>query len=116
MPYFRYRQNNSGGVFTRPAIHVFVEADTAAEADALAQGHGIYFDGCETGDDCECCGDRWSRAWEEGQDEPRVYGEPVIKYLASDYVGMWAEPKRGIHEVMIVYKTGDVEFMDVEGK
>ena len=60
--FYVYRQNNSGGRFIPPAVDVIVEADSAAEADTIAEGVGIYFFGA---DDCSCCGFRWNRAEEE---------------------------------------------------
>ena len=85
MKRFTYSQNNSGGVYdfpkwTGPAdlggvftaahhrrfaedVDVWVMAESAAEADMLAKKHaGVYFDGCASGRDCDCCGDRWHRA------------------------------------------------------
>ena len=60
--FYVYRQNNSGGSFRPPAVDVIVEAPSAAEADTIAEGVGIYFDGAG---DCPCCGNRWSEADEE---------------------------------------------------
>ena len=60
--WWQYDQNNSGGSYEGPACLVFVEATDAASADAIAQQHGIYFDGCDRGIDCACCGDRWDHA------------------------------------------------------
>jgi hypothetical protein len=65
MRWWQFAQNNSGGSFAGPAHLVFVEAQSADEADDIAKDHGMYFDGCSTGNDCPCCGDRWSNA-----DEP----------------------------------------------
>lgn len=83
MKRFTYRQNNSGGVYdfpkwTGPAdmggvfaasdwqdeqVDVWVMADSAAQADQRIQDWaGVYFDGCASGQDCDCCGDRWWRA------------------------------------------------------
>ena len=75
--FYSYHQNNSGGTFYGPAIWVIVEADTANEADAIAEENGVYFNGCSTGEDCSCCGDRWSRQWgdDEGTEEPEIYGK-----------------------------------------
>jgi hypothetical protein len=56
-----YRQNNSGGRFTKPAIQVVIEADTEEQANAIAKLHGVYFDGVNVGMDCSCCGDRWGK-------------------------------------------------------
>lgn len=63
--FYRFRQNNSGGVFDIDDQRgigpiVFIEADNALEADDRAENKGIYFDGVENEQDCECCGDRWS--------------------------------------------------------
>lgn len=74
--FYAYRQNNSGGSFYGP-INVIIEADSAEEADHIATTHAdspIYFDGCSIGRDCDCCGDRWYRAY-DGHAEPLVYGE-----------------------------------------
>lgn len=66
--YYHYRQNNSGGSFTGPAINVYIEADTPEEADAIAIQNGLYFDG---EGDCSCCGDRWySTSEHNAEDNP----------------------------------------------
>jgi len=76
--YFRYTQNNSGGRFNiddKVAHHVIIQAHSASEANNLAKGVGIYFNGCDADIDCNCCGDRWSEAWDtEGTDTPLIYG------------------------------------------
>jgi hypothetical protein len=74
--FFTYRQNNSGGRFIGE-INIIIEADSAKEADEIAQENGVYFDGVDDGHDCECCGDRWYRAWEDGTENPEIYGEAV---------------------------------------
>jgi len=66
---FRFWQNNSGGgyvdiepVTSNVSIvdhNVYVEANTADEANEIAQANGIYFGGVSEGIDCDCCGDRW---------------------------------------------------------
>lgn len=83
MPFFEYHQNNSGGSFDhspRAGIGylVVIEAASADEANTRAESIGLYFDGCAEGMDCDCCGDRWSRAWrDEGTERPESYGRPV---------------------------------------
>ena len=72
MPFYLYDQNNSGGFFTSPQL-VVVYAENAEEANELAERHGVYFDGCETGTDCSCCGDRWN-----SQDRPTDI-KPVVR-------------------------------------
>jgi len=60
--YYEFRQNNSGGSFIQNefvARSVVFEAVSTSEASQLAIDVGIYFNGCDTGEDCPCCGDRW---------------------------------------------------------
>lgn len=77
--YFEFSQNNSGGgwqIDHEAGISevVFVQASTPAEANEKAKAIGIYFDGVSTGQDCSCCGNRWSECWEheEGKEEAPV--------------------------------------------
>ena len=71
MSFYTFRQNNSGGAFTSPAINVFVEADSADEANDIAESYEVYFDD-DYDFDCKCCGQRWSRADEwDACEEPR---------------------------------------------
>lgn len=85
--FYTYNQNNSGGIFIvdkRVGQYVIIEAKNHKEADKLAEEKaGIYFDGCETGEDCECCGDRWYRAeWacDRDSDEPLIYGKTIEEF------------------------------------
>ena len=79
--FFIYRQNNSGGVYVGPK-YVLIEANSAEQADEIAlNGDVIYFDGCSTGMDCACCGDRWRSTW----DDPRDNVEDAISYC-REYV------------------------------
>lgn len=76
MAFYEYRQNNSGGTFTvneEVTIHVIIEADNDDQANSIAEEIGIYFDGCDKGRDCSCCGDRWDRNYSEGDPEPSIY-------------------------------------------
>lgn len=62
--------------------NVLIQANSAGEADSIAEDVGLYFNGVEKGSDCECCGDRWIRAWNDsGDDVPSDYGTP----LTEDY-------------------------------
>ena len=42
---------------------MFIEAESSDEAASIAEDLGCYWDGCDTGNDCPCCGDRWYRPW-----------------------------------------------------
>lgn len=81
--FYTYSQNNSGGSFTiseKDGIceYVIIEAANASQANARAEEIGLYFNGCEDGYDCSCCGDRWYSASEsDGSDVPSIYGELV---------------------------------------
>jgi len=77
---FRFWHNNTGGFFNdiepvTPNVRtdghdVYIEAETASEANKIAESNGIYFDGVSKDIDCECCGDRWYRAsYPERDDE-----------------------------------------------
>jgi hypothetical protein len=97
--FFTYQQNNSGGTFVvdaNVAHTVFVQAPNAEKANALAATVGVYFDGCDVGIGCECCGDRWSRADDEdGHDVPTIHGEDVRTAGApSAFGGMWRDQVR----------------------
>ena len=81
LKWFEFRQNNPGGSFKGPALKVFVQADAEDVACVLAQRHGVYFDGCASGTDCNCCGDRWSRPYESLDAEPVLSDE----YYTPDY-------------------------------
>lgn len=81
--YFHFSQNNPGGSFVideKVAHHVIIQAHSAGEANRLALGVGIYFDGCSSGTDCNCCGDRWYRTGGEGDETPLIYGDNPAAY------------------------------------
>lgn len=101
MAFFRFSQNNSGGVWCGPAMEVYVEAPSAKVANALALDYDIYFDGCDSGMDCSCCGDRWYPAWEEGVESPKL-PEPDAMY------DRWAEGAK-IPRTVVFYLDGRVE-------
>lgn len=79
MPFFHFRQNNSGGRLVRDNDvdkHVIIEASDALGASLRARDIGIYFDGVYRGLDCDCCGDRWTRQL-DGTPTPQIYGEAL---------------------------------------
>ena len=93
--FFHFSQNNSGGSFyinEKVAHHVIIQAYSAKEANSLAEDIGIYFNGCETGNDCSCCGDRWSKQWstDSGDETPLIYGEAPEKRV--DYFTKEGQP------------------------
>lgn len=57
--WWEFHQNNSGGYYTKPAMKVFVAAETQDEAyEKLSATEGF------TTEFCDCCGERWGSAWE----------------------------------------------------
>ena len=114
MKYFHYSQNNSGGSFDFSELdgithHVVIQANDAEEADLLAVKKGLYFDGCEAGQDCECCGDRWcsmSFLERKGNPEPMVYDEPVTAFIGP----AWMEAGK---EIAVHHADGRIEWFGV---
>lgn len=99
---FCYRQNNSGGSFYEPAHKVYVEADSLDEAAEIADGVGIYFNGCDSGQDCNCCGDRWYYRADEMEIE--FEDEDDLKAILFEKAAFLKE--RGVPSSMIVFKDG----------
>ena len=73
--FYTFRQNNSGGYFSGPVL-VCVECDSLEDANDQAELNGIRFGMFGS---CECCGPRWSRAWDEDSltETPTHYGDPL---------------------------------------
>ncbi len=80
MTWYVYRQNNSQGVFTKPALFVAVEVNatglSAEEAKAVAWARAGKV-GVEpyAKPYCPCCGERWSDYASEYKERPAVYSE-----------------------------------------
>lgn len=116
MKFFHFSQNNSGGSFDYSedfgiTAHVIVEAKDAADANTTAVVKGLYFDGCANGNDCSCCGDRWSRQYQddEGTDAPMVYEKPVGEY--ESFLGRgWMKEGR---EIAVHFADGRIEWHGV---
>lgn len=93
MKYYTFRQNNSGGRFTVDDTlghYVIIEAEDADHANLLAGRKGIYFDGCDTGYDCPCCGDRWYPVGEsDANDTPKVYNSSLDEWMKDKEMLWW---------------------------
>lgn len=87
--FYTFTQNNSGGSFVTDDIsgigeYVIIEAKSAKQANEIAENKGIYFNGCDDGTDCSCCGDRWYPVDEsDGNYTPLVYGEDAKTYIST---------------------------------
>lgn len=103
MPYFTYHQNNSGGAYKGSAEYVIIEADNAEEANCIAEENGLYFNGCATGQDCPCCGDRWIKAYDyDATDQPKIYSD-VIKLDQKVYQSPYSLADRS--SILIIPKN-----------
>ena len=123
--WYEFDQNNSGGFFEMNddvSIKVFIQSENAAGANQKAEEVGIYFDGCEDGIDCDCCGDRWYRAGDP-LDSFKTYfwrKENTEYDNISDYVqaiandSMWA--KVGKPVVIVYFADGSIKRFYKEGE
>ena len=104
--FYTFNQNNSGGffVFTDELAHfVIIEAKTAASANKKAKSIGIYFDGCDSGEDCRCCGDRWYPADKsDGEKTPMIYARSPAEYECA-----WTP--NGKPKCIVYYADGKVK-------
>jgi len=85
LKFYEFSQNNSGGKFTvddKLCHRLIIEASSEEEACSIAEDMGVYFNGCEDGIDCECCGDRWHTPIEFNVD--RVKEWSISKYKTND--------------------------------
>ena len=60
--FYEFNQNNSGGSFVvneNVCHRIVIEAYSEKEAIEKAEELGCYWNGCDDGSDCPCCGDRW---------------------------------------------------------
>lgn len=85
--FYIFRQNNSFGTFTvnnDVTYNVVIEAENEEQALDKAVDLGMYFDGCEKGIDCPCCGDRWDKYPEEVDADYSVREEPHWRALEDE--------------------------------
>ena len=115
--FYTFTQNNSGGSFREPALYVIIEAYSKDSADCLATQHGVYFDGCDSGEDCDCCGDRWCRLFggEKGNDKPSVYDEPLDE-MTKEHLRWRCSRETGIPYAIVVYMDGHIDTYNVMKK
>lgn len=113
--FFHFRQNNSGGSFAFDekagiSVNVIVEANSVEEANNKAEEIGLYFDGCDNGQDCSCCGDRWYRQYEgdEGNKRPSIYGQAIRKNQKFKKEGVFSFKWIDGPEAFIHYKDGRI--------
>ena len=94
--FYEFSQNNSGGGFDTDddlCHRLFIEANDAEQANEIAEGLGVYFNGCDNGQDCSCCGDRWYECDESDSIDLEKTSILYEKELATiaDYAQMLAD-------------------------
>lgn len=116
--FYLYRQNNSGGQFDLSdgvRVYTVIEAYSEDHANSLSSNFGIYFDGCSSGSDCECCGDRWydSPTEYDNWEDITYYSRNLLFYF---YYEIRNNESLGIMETNrwsdIEYKSIIIHFLD----
>jgi len=103
--FYTFNQNNSGGSFVRDSDvdhYVVIEGRSISEVIERAKEVGIYFNGCDEGYDCSCCGDRWSEPWDNEKltKVPTMYGEDSI------FAGPFYDKRKKNDTVVVHYLDG----------
>ena len=116
--FYHFSQNNSGGSFdfdedSGITVHVIIEATDHANANDIAEDAGIYFDGCRDGVDCNCCGDRWYPAWDDGDENPSVYGDELTDEWAPKFSKL---APNGFGEACVHFLDGTKKWYGLESK
>ena len=137
MGFYELSQNNTGGLFDvddKVCHRLFIEADSEDSAKDIAESLGCYWDGVDSGIDCECCGDRWYGVnevdlnninlkwkgyevseWFKSEKDYSDYKGGSIDYLKSIYPGStWieepkVEKKYGQYRVVGKLRIDDIE-------
>jgi len=113
--FYTFNQNNSGGSFVfdeEAGITHFVVIEALDEKHAISRAEdiGIYFNGVNSGSDCECCGDRWYEPY-DGHEYPEVYGENVRGLGVVKAFSVWMPEGK---EVCVHTLDGNKEWYGVE--
>jgi hypothetical protein len=101
--FYQFNQNNTGGSFDvndKVCHRLLIEAKSEKQSIKIAKKLGVYFNGCDKGIDCECCGDRWY--YPDEIRFPKIYGEltfnnpeEYMQYLADNFA--WTSPDSRIY-------------------
>ncbi|WP_247997707.1 DUF7296 family protein [Brucella tritici] len=115
--FWTFHQNNSGGSFDFDEAsgithYTIIEATDLGHAISRALAIGIYFNGCDDGIDCGCCGDRWSEPWDkDGDDTPQVHEQNIRE--DGGYVTSWGAWMQDGKEICVHPLNGPLEWYGV---
>lgn len=97
--FYYFRQCNSGGKFTEPAVAVVIEAEDAEDANRRARSQGLLLD--EVGpDDCSHCGSRWDSITEDETFDMIEFDETPEPTSTYD--------RDGVADMVVYYTNGQV--------
>ena len=108
LKFYEISQNNSGGSFItndKLCHRLYIEANSSAEADSIAEDLGCYWNGVNEGSDCPCCGDRWYGAYSA------IDLTSMTREKDSSYpVELWVDRKTSADEALVSLKERYSEF------
>lgn len=122
--FYTYNQNNSGGSFSGPRT-IIIEAQSHVQANTFAEDRTeIYFDGCDFGRDCSCCGDRWYRASDYDASEKLKYNYADIelpedpnnleKVLTENIDSLSEFLGLSLDSIKVYYLNGEIKNYDLD--
>lgn len=91
LKWYEYDQNNSGGGFVQDenlSHHVYIQAPSHDEANDIGELLGMH---CFSGECncCECCGCRWSSAYEYSDVSEDEITDHLLHYAGLDGKKVW---------------------------
>lgn len=107
--FYTFSQNNSGSSIKGTA-YIVIEADSATKANSLAEDRGVYFDGCISGYDCSCCGDRWYPVDDYDATETPTYSSYDLSLPREEFLATY-----GASVSKYAYRDFDVDIYYLDG-
>ena len=101
LKWYTFRQNNSGGRFSDPAMVIAIEAHNEAAAKFKAPLCGVD----ESAPYCPCCGERWYLGRCEEHDAKPSLGDVV----GTEWERFYAPLKNGVPRILYVHADGSKE-------
>lgn len=104
--FYIFNQSNPGGQY-KGVERLVIEAPTADIANDIAvKQKNVYFDGVDNGVDCDCCGDRWEKVYDENEYKTNL----TLLRDVTEYFNCWPS------SVCIVFFEKNEKWMFVDSK